>query len=193
MEKLGVVIAITLMVGMAMRIAHCSNEDQAKEVDEWFQKIPMNAKEKVTKLHFFFHERFAGNNLTAVRVGRATVTDTLATQFGLVSIMDDPLTEGSEPTSKEIGRAQGLYSFSGQDEVGILMVMNFVFTSGEFNGSSLTILGRVSGAPHGEMPIIGGSGVFRLARGVALADMREFDIIKTGHAIVEYNLEVIHY
>ncbi|OMO92817.1 Plant disease resistance response protein [Corchorus olitorius] len=174
-------------------MAHCSNEG-IKEVEEWFQKLP-NAKEKVTKLHFFFHDRFAGEqNLTAVRVARASVTDTSATQFGLVSIMDDPLTEGFEPTSKEIGRAQGLYAFSGRDEMSMLMAMNLVFTTGDFNGSTLTILARnPAGPPYRELPIIGGSGVFRLARGVALAQMHEFNLVTTGYAIVEYDVVVIHY
>ncbi|OMO92819.1 Plant disease resistance response protein [Corchorus olitorius] len=104
--------------------------------------------------------------------------------------MDDPLTEGLEPTSKELGRAQGLYALSSQTEMSLLMAMNLVFTTGQFNGSTLTIMGRNHPSPYREMTIIGGSGVFRLARGVALAQARFFN---TTNALVEYNVFVIHY
>ncbi|XVF00914.1 hypothetical protein REPUB_Repub04eG0043000 [Reevesia pubescens] len=171
-------------------MGHCINEG-SEEVDAWFQKLPY-AKEKVTKFHFFFHDRFAGKNVTSVRVAHAANTAKSATNFGLVFIMDDPLTEGLKPTSKELGRAQGLYAFSGQEELSLLMAMNLVFTSGEYNGSTLTVLGRNPAVPHREFPIIGGSGVFRLARGVASARLRSFNMT-TGKALIEYNVVVIHY
>ncbi|CAI9100971.1 OLC1v1038169C1 [Oldenlandia corymbosa var. corymbosa] len=43
-----------------------------------------------------------------------------------------------------------------------------------------------------EMPVVGGSGVFRLARGYAQAKTVVFDL-KSGDAIVEYNVYVFHY
>ena len=92
--------------------------------------------------------------------------------FGLLNIFDDLLTEGPEPTSMLVGRAQGLYGSVGQKELSLLMAMNFVFTIGKFNGSSLTILGRNAALqPLREMPIIGGTGAFRLARGFVTAKM----------------------
>ncbi|KAK6282852.1 hypothetical protein POUND7_016677 [Theobroma cacao] len=187
MEKLAALMMIFLL---AMPMGHCSIEGP-EEVDEWFHKLP-HAKEKVTKLHFFFHDRFAGKNISAVRVAHASSTAKSPTAFGLVFIMDDPLTEGLKPTTKELGRAQGLYAFSGREELSLLMAMNLVFTSGEYNGSTLTVLGRNPAVPHREMPIIGGSGVFRLARGIASAQLREFNTT-TGNALIEYNAVVIHY
>ncbi|XWS55064.1 hypothetical protein CRYUN_Cryun10bG0143100 [Craigia yunnanensis] len=135
---------------------------------------------------------FAGKNVTAVRVAHATSTAKSPTSFGLVFIMDDPLTEGLKPTSKALGRAQGLYAFSGREELSLLMAFNLVFTTGEYNGSTLTVLGRNPAVPHREMPIIGGSGIFRLVRGVALAKLRSFNM-NTGNALIEYNVVVIHY
>ncbi|KAE8680037.1 Dirigent protein 21 [Hibiscus syriacus] len=190
MEKLGIPVMI-LLVAIAMQMVDCV-EEGAKEVEEWFDKLPY-AKQKVTKLHFFFHDRFAGkHNITAVRVAHGPGTDKSPTSFGLVFVMDDPLTEGMKPTTKELGRAQGLYAFSGRDELSLLMSFNLVFTTGEFNGSTLTILGRNPAVPHREMPIVGGSGVFRLACGVASAQLRSFNMT-TGNALIEYNVVVIHY
>ena len=72
-------------------------------------------------------------------------------------MIDDPLTEGPELSSKLVGKAQGIYASASQSETGLLMVLNYVFTEGKYNGSSLSILGRnavFSGVR--EMPIVGG-------------------------------------
>ena len=68
------------------------------------------------------------------------------------------------------------------------MATNFVFTTGKFNGSSLTILGRNAVfQPLREMPIIG---AFRLARRFVTAKKHLFT---SGDAIVEYHVVAIHY
>lgn len=134
----------------------------------------------------------SGPKPTAVTIAKAqTVNDT--TGFGMVAMIDDPLTVGPEPGSKLVGKAQGFYALASQDEVGLLMVMNLAFTDGKYNGSTLSVLGRncVFNAVR-EMPIVGGSGAFRFARGYAQAKTHTFDL-KTGDAVVEYNVYVFHY
>lgn len=107
--------------------------------------------------------------------------------------MDDPLTVEPNLNSKIVGRAQGIYASASQSEVGFLMVLNFAFTEGKFNGSNLSVLGRNAVfSTVREMPIVGGSGVFRFARGYAQARTHSFDS-KSGNAIVEYNVYVFHY
>ena len=113
--------------------------------------------------------------------------------FGLLNIFDDPLTEALEPTSMLMGQAQGLYRYVGQQELSLLVAVNFVFTTGKFNGRSLTILGRNAALqPVREMPIIGGIGAFWLARGFVTAKMY-FLNFTSGDAIVEYHVVAIHY
>ncbi|XP_074353049.1 dirigent protein 21-like [Apium graveolens] len=156
-------------------------------------------KEKLSHLHFYFHDIVSGRNPTAVRVASAAMTDglsmtnTSATFFGLVQVMDDPLTVGPELSSKQVGRAQGIYSSASLNELGLLMVLNYVFTEGKYNGSTLSILGRNAAlSAVREMPVVGGSGLFRFARGYAQAKTFSFDV-KTGDAVVEYNVYVFHY
>lgn len=106
--------------------------------------------------------------------------------------MDDTLTEGPEPESQPVGRAQGMYMSTGLAKLGLLQVMNLVFTHGPYNGSVVTVLGR--NCPFDdvrEMPVIGGTGAFRFARGYAQARTHTLDL-KTGDAIVEYNVYVMH-
>ena len=108
-------------------------------------------------------------------------------------MIDDPLTVGPEPGSKQVGRAQGIYASASLSEAGLLMVLNYAFTEGKYNGSTISILGRnpVFSAVR-EMPVVGGSGLFRFARGYAQARTHFFDL-KTGDAVVEYNVYVFHY
>ncbi|KAK7285438.1 hypothetical protein RJT34_20211 [Clitoria ternatea] len=150
-------------------------------------------REKLSHLHFYFHDIVSGPKPTAVRVAEARMTNTSSTSFGFVAMCDDPLTVGPEPGSKLVGKAQGIYGSAAQDDTGLLMVMNLAFTEGKYNGSTLSLLGRnmVFSAVR-EMPIVGGSGAFRFARGYALAKTHTFDF-KTGDAVVEYNVYVFHY
>lgn len=160
--------------------------------DDWRGRLGLG-NEKVTNLHFYFHDTVSGNAPTALRVAQAATTNQSSTLFGMVVMIDDKLTVGQDPNSTEIGRAQGTYSSASQGELGLLMSMYFSFTSGKYNGSSISILGRNHALrPVREIPVVGGSGLFRLARGVALARNYMFNPT-TGDAIVEYNVTVVHY
>ncbi|KAK9122648.1 hypothetical protein Sjap_012250 [Stephania japonica] len=150
-------------------------------------------KQKLTHLHFYFHDIVAGPNVTAVRVAEAPTTNSSNALFGLVAAADEPLTETPDRSSKLLGRAQGLYASTGQKETNLLMVFNFVFTEEKYNGSTVSVLGRNAVFDKvREMPIVGGTGVFRFARGYVLAKTYNFDL-KTGNAVVEYNVYVLHY
>ncbi|GJW93218.1 dirigent protein 22-like protein [Tanacetum coccineum] len=78
------------------------------------------------------------------------------------------------------------------EDFGFLMTMNLAFSDGDFNGSTLSLLGRNPVLhEYREVPIVGGSGVFRMARGIATAKTYTFNLL--GDAIVEYNVIVSHY
>nr|QQM18943.1 dirigent protein 8 [Kadsura heteroclita] len=165
---------------------------QAKNFDQ--QKKPiMKLKEKMSHFRFYWHDVLGGRNPTAIRVAQAPSTNTSPTAFGAVVMIDDALTVGPEPTSELLGRAQGFYASASQQEIGFLMAMNFAFVQGKYNGSTISIMGR-NPVLHEmrEMPVIGGSGLFRLARGYAQARTHAFDP-KTGDAVVEYNVMLMHY
>ncbi|KAJ8754469.1 hypothetical protein K2173_005630 [Erythroxylum novogranatense] len=150
-------------------------------------------RQKLSHLHFYFHDILSGKNPTAVPVARSSMTNTSATFFGQVMMMDDPLTIGPELTSKPVGKAQGIYASASQSDISFLMVLNFAFSEGKHNGSNLSVLGRnsiFSGVR--EMPIVGGSGLFRFARGYAKAKTHQINF-NTGDAVVEYNVYVFHY
>ncbi|XP_023768005.1 dirigent protein 22 [Lactuca sativa] len=150
-------------------------------------------KQKLTHLHFFFHDVVGGPNATAIRVAAASITNTSTTGFGAVIMMDNLLTVGPEPNSTRVGRAQGMYASADLNDMSFMMVQNYVFDEERYNGSTLSILGRNPiMSPVRELPVVGGSGVFRFARGYTEA--RTYFLNATnGDAVVEYNVYVIHY
>ncbi|XAR70052.1 hypothetical protein NMG60_11001871 [Bertholletia excelsa] len=150
-------------------------------------------REKLSHLNFYFHDIVSGKQPTAVRVAEAAMTVRSPTLFGAVVMMDDPLTTAPEMSSEQVGRAQGIYSSADLNELGLLMVLNFAFTSGKYNGSTLSVLGRnpVFETVR-EMPVVGGTGLFRFARGYAHA-RTHWSNLTSGDAVVEYNVYVFHY
>ncbi|KAL6963736.1 hypothetical protein U1Q18_034741 [Sarracenia purpurea var. burkii] len=188
------IILLFCSMAIAMPIVHgIDKEPQA--VDRWFQNLPQ-MKEKVTRLHFYFHDTLSGKNPTAVLVTQPSTTSSGSLNpFGSIFMIDDLLTIGPEPNSTLVGLAQGIYAgaSSSLEDISLFMTLNYVFTAGAYNGSTLSILGRNPVfEEYREMPIVGGSGVFRLARGIATAKTYWFNAT-TGDAIVEYNVVVIHY
>ncbi|KAF5193223.1 Dirigent protein [Thalictrum thalictroides] len=149
-------------------------------------------KEKLTHFRLYWQDVLGGPKPTSVMIVKPPKS-TSNGGFGQVAMIDDALTMGPELNSKLVGRAQGLYALASQSEIGLLMVMNFAFMEGKYNGSTISIMGRNTVFSQvREMPIIGGSGLFRFARGYVQARTHMFDI-KTGDATVEYNVYVLHY
>nr|GFA08387.1 dirigent protein 22-like [Tanacetum cinerariifolium] len=77
--------------------------------------------------------------------------------------MNNTLTEGQKASTKMVGKAQGMYAFEAKNEETLLMVVNYEFNEREFNGSSISMLGRNPVMVDGrEMPIVKGSGRFSI-------------------------------
>ncbi|CAJ1907278.1 unnamed protein product [Sphenostylis stenocarpa] len=154
-------------------------------------------EEKVTHFHFYFHEV-----VTNPKPSLVIATEPLKGKsncplpFGSIMVIEDPLTIGPELDSKLIGKAQGFYISVAQTEgleLELVMGMTLSFVEGEYNGSTLSVLGRNTiFSDVREMPIIGGTGAFRFARGFVQARSVKVDYVK-GDATVEYNVYVFHY
>ncbi|XP_014500338.1 dirigent protein 21-like [Vigna radiata var. radiata] len=145
---------------------------------------------KQTHLHFFYHDLRNANNPSIVQI--VDTPKNVPNGFGSTFVMDDPMTEGPDLSSKPVGRAQGLFGLASLNDLGMYMLINFAFTEGDYAGSSLSMLGRNPIAEQNrEMPIVGGTGVFRFATGYAIANSVD-DISTPEHFVVEYNVTVRH-
>ncbi|KAF3444429.1 hypothetical protein FNV43_RR14121 [Rhamnella rubrinervis] len=182
-------IVLSLLYLSATNVATAKHGDFVRTMD---RKLLGLDKEKLSHFRLYWHDIYSGPSPTALRLVRPP-SNSSGTSFGAISIIDDPLTHGPELSSKLLGRAQGFYAQASQQQVGLLMVMNFAFTQGEYNGSTITVLGRNPVFDKvREMPVIGGSGRFRFARGYVQVRTYKFNQ-STGDATVEYNVYVLHY
>lgn len=165
---------------------------------EYYSKTAprVQLEEKVTHLHFFLFDILSGKKPSAVEVAhpKVTIGDQSATPFGSVYAVDDPLREGPEPNSKVIGNARGLYvSASAGSDLCLVMYIDYGFTTGEYNGSSISVFSRNPVTePRREVAVVGGRGKFRMARGFAKLKTHYLNVTN-GDAIIEYNVTVFHY
>ncbi|KAL1540946.1 Dirigent protein 19 [Salvia divinorum] len=181
-------ILFALSITILLRLAHCHIIDELTDVDlvELDQKAQ---KQKLSRFRIYWHDITSGTPPSSIPI----VKPVIKTGFGQINMIDNPLTLGPELSSKAVGKAQGFYGLASQEELGFLMAMNFFFTTGKYNGSSITILGRNAVFDHvREMPIIGGAGLFRWARGYVQARTHDLDL-KSGDTTVEYTIYVMHY
>ncbi|KAJ9549383.1 hypothetical protein OSB04_021926 [Centaurea solstitialis] len=148
-----------------------------------------------TRLHFFLHDTLSGDNPSAVLIAKpngTVVEEGNVLPFGAVYVFDDPLTEGPAPDSKVIGNGRGLYaSTSRGSDLTLLFSGDIEFTSGEFNGSSISVFSRDPLVIEKEVAVVGGRGKFRMAKGFILLNAIFFNVTN-GDAILECDVTVFH-
>ncbi|GMH00088.1 hypothetical protein Nepgr_001927 [Nepenthes gracilis] len=131
-------------------------------------------KQKLSQFRLYWHDVVNESNPTSVAIVSPPMNT--STAFGFVTMIDNPLTEGPGSSSKWIGRAQGFYASASQEEVGLLMAMNSAIMEGKYNGSTITVFGmNMVFSKVRKMPVIGGKGLFRFARGYVQARTHSSD------------------
>lgn len=182
-----------LIISTLLTAKQAEAQSQGETENTWAKRID-TGKEVVTNLQFYFHDVVSGNSPTAVKIAKTSSNSSSLSLFGNLLMVDDALTVGPDPESKVIGRARGMYGSASQSvlDMGLIMVMSYVFTDGIYDGSSFSLL-SINPALHRvrEMAIVGGTGLFRLARGYAIAQTYSFNT--AGDAIVHYNVTLCTY
>lgn len=182
------IVAISLL--LTFIATPCVHARQQPE-KQWFQNI-CSGKENFAVVHFYVQDRLAGANATVYEVARSTITSTSPTAFGQVRVLDDLLTTEPDINSEEVGRVQGLITSADLETSALAMNLNFYFTSGNYSGSTISILGRNQiGDAERELAVVGGTGVFRMARGYALTSTYSYDV-ETEYGVLEYTLYVTY-
>ncbi|KAG6517136.1 dirigent protein 21-like [Zingiber officinale] len=148
------------------------------------------ADETTTSVRFYMHDTMSGSSPSAMRVVQGPNSTGLGfgNGFGDVYVVDDPLTEGPAADSALVGRAQGFYAFASQraDAAAQLLCLNLVFP----NGSTVAVMGHDPiYAPQRELPVVGGTGAFRLALGYVLVRTHTRNT-SSGDAVSEWQLHL---
>ncbi|WOL12699.1 dirigent protein 2 [Canna indica] len=151
------------------------------------------AGEKTTHLHFYMHDAYGGENPTAMKIVSGPTTDGPGPRhFGDVVAFDNKVTAGPDAAASAlVGRAQGFAVRTSAGGKVSELNMTVVMEEGEYRGSSVTILGRVDlSLPVREIPVVGGTGQFRLARGYAFTQSSDYDLATGG--TVEIDVHLVH-
>ncbi|XP_042042444.1 dirigent protein 1-like [Salvia splendens] len=149
-------------------------------------------KRKVTRLRFYLHDFIGGDSPTVWAVASCNLTDVLPSKFGKFLVLDNLVTSGPGLDSPEVGRMQGTVGQADLHERALVMVLNLVFTKGEYEGSTLSILGR-NPLTHEvrEVSIVGGTAAFRMATGYILTSTYFKDPAGVCN-VYEYDAVVYH-
>lgn len=145
-----------------------------------------------TKLVLYVQDYLGGPDATCAVVGGKRGPDSSALDFGTVVVTDDLLTEGPEPESAPLGRAQGLYANSALDGKGIHMAFSLVFTGGPYNGSTLEVQGSDYYLVKArEFGVVSGTGHFRFARGYGVMETVWLDL-NALRGVLKFTITVRH-
>ncbi|XP_051146187.1 dirigent protein 22-like [Andrographis paniculata] len=165
----------------------------AADPDAWFRAFSRK-KEKSAVIRFYLHSAEGGPEPNLYEVARSSITATSPTQFGLVRVLDDKATADPIRSSPELGRAQGMITSADLREPAVAVAINVVFTAGPYNGSTVCVAGRNPiGIPRGrELAILGGTGIFRMARGYLIENTYSFEPVER-YFVFENTLYVRYY
>lgn len=148
---------------------------------------------KETKMTVYFQDYSGGPNATVVEITGLSDGLLSFTKFGAIFCTDDPITEGLEESSARVARAQGIYVTSALDGSNTHVLISIVFVNDEYKGSTLEVQGSSAQFERvREVAVVGGTGVFRLARGYATFETLSYDHA-THYAVIQCNITVLHY
>lgn len=147
---------------------------------------------KETNMTLYFQDFSGGPNATVAIVTGIPGKVWSFFSFGTIFVTDDKLTAGPERNSPEVGRGQGIYVTSSLDGANTHVLFSIVFTNKEYNGSTLEIQGRsIQLASVRESSVVGGTGNFRLAKGIATFETIYYDAT-IFYSIIRCNVTVLH-
>ncbi|KMZ61267.1 hypothetical protein ZOSMA_53G00520 [Zostera marina] len=175
----------------------CSSKE-GRSVLKDVGKSPKLPEPVLTHLKFYWHESFVGSDASAIIVAGPNSTNSAPREFGTTYVYNNPLTiEPIVPTTttEVVGNAQGYYIiYPGDGDVTMGVIMNLVLKEEIFKDSILTFEGRILSGTNivREVPVIGGTGVFRYATGYYQSQMISVDS-KTGQNIVMFDIYVNMY
>lgn len=148
---------------------------------------------KETQLVLYFQDFTEGPNTSSIPVAGIAGKLWTFSQFGTIYVTDDTMTEGANPKSPIVGRAQGITVTSALDGRNALVLVSLVFTNMQYNGSTLEIQGNSKQfEPIREVAVVSGTGKFRFARGYATFETYSVDS-STAYSVLRCNVTVQHY
>ncbi|KAL1554406.1 dirigent protein 22-like [Salvia divinorum] len=190
MAKLNVGVICLMLFSLLLSLCSVINAENSGKSLPFLKTKVVGAHLKLSKLHFYVQDIAGGDNPTVYEVARASITGNSSSRFGQVKVMDHLITAEADQASAVVGRVQGLITSADLEVMGFATNLNFYFTMGDYNGSTISIVGRNEiGQATRELPVVGGTGLFRFATGYSLSSTYSYDAA-TSHSVIEYTFYV---
>ncbi|XP_010055807.2 dirigent protein 5 [Eucalyptus grandis] len=132
-------------------------------------KKTLNRDQPCKRFVLYFHDILFGGNDVANATSAAVANETgLGNfKFGKLFVFDDPMTKDKNYLSPAVARAQGFYFYDMKSDYNAWFAYTLVFNSTKLKGT-LNIMGAdIMAAQTRDLSIVGGTGDFFMARGIA--------------------------
>lgn len=106
--------------------------------------------------------------------------------FGSTLVFDNDVTEGPSPSSKHVGRRQGVAVKDNHSNTNFYLLFTIIFEDHDRYTGTLQVAGTEIGSGDREISIVGGTGDFRGARGYStfyLYNSTDYPIIKQDFVV----------
>ncbi|XP_038888907.1 dirigent protein 19-like [Benincasa hispida] len=151
----------------------------------------LSVEAKKTKFTLYFQDYAFGPNTTFFPIAGLPGSKLNYTDFGTFFVTDDNITAIPNEGAPVIGRAQGIYVVTDKGGKNLLVLLSLVFTSGTYNGSSIEIQGTSRQFDlNRELPVVAGTGKFRLTRGYINTDNFFYDQ-ERGYSVIQVNVTLV--
>ena len=113
--------------------------------------------------------------------------------FGVRSTFEAPITKGPSPNSTQIGVAQGVWVLDSKHYYALLHIFTATITTGKYKGT-IAILGQeYEPLAVRYLPVVGGTGDFLAARGVATSKLVYIDHVPPAHWTLSFDLDLYYW
>nr|AAF25365.1 dirigent protein [Thuja plicata] len=143
------------------------------------KKLPKPCRNLVLYFHdIIYNGKNAGNatsTLVAAPQGANLTIMTGNYHFGDLSVFDDPITVDNNLHSPPVGRAQGFYFYDMKNTFSAWLGFTFVLNSTDYKGTITFGGADPILAKYRDISVVGGTGDFLMARGIATIDTDAYE------------------
>ncbi|GLJ19740.1 hypothetical protein SUGI_0357510 [Cryptomeria japonica] len=143
---------------------------KSADCQRWKKMLPKPCRNLVLYFHdIIYNGKNADNATSALIAAPQGANLTILTDhnhFGDLAVFDDPITLDNNLLSPPVGRAQGFYLYDMKNFFSAWLGFTFVLNSTDYKGT-ITFAGADPALKQRDISVVGGTGDFIMARGIA--------------------------
>ncbi|GLJ12138.1 hypothetical protein SUGI_0185230 [Cryptomeria japonica] len=136
----------------------------------WKKRLPKPCKNMVLYFHDIIYNGENSDNATSALIAAPQGSNLTILReqnhFGDLAVFNDPITLDNNLHSPPVGRAQGFYLYDMKNFFSAWLGFTFVLNCTDYRGT-MTFAGSDPALKHRDISVVGGTGDFLMARGIA--------------------------